>query len=83
MTRRTTEQRLAIHRAKAEELAKQLRIRTLRQSPAWKATFAAQDKIDEALLCLSGENLLGSEHSIALQAAAEALTEIKWKVFAQ
>lgn len=78
MTRRTTEQRLAAHQEKAAQLAEQLRIRTLRTSPVWRATFAAQDKIDEALL-LQPEG----EHRAALEVAAEALAEIKRKVFAQ
>jgi len=80
MARLTMEQRLAAHREKADQLAEQLRLRTLRNSPAWRATIAAQDKIDEALLALADGG--SGEHREALDVAAQALAEIKRKVFA-
>lgn len=74
--RRTPQQRIEAYRAKAAELAEREARRTRRNSPQWRATRTAIEKIDEALLLLTAAGDQDAEHRSALEQASAVLSSI-------
>lgn len=74
--RRTPQQRIEAYRAKAAELAERESRRVLRNSPQWRATRTAIEKIDEALILLATAGSGDAEHRAALEQASAALDGI-------
>lgn len=79
--RQTPAERVAAYRARAEAIETKERLRALRRSPAWKATDAALDKMDEALLLLAADDAPDAKHRDALEMASGVLQDLKRETF--
>jgi hypothetical protein len=77
--RKTAEERIKAHRAQADRLEAAAKLRALKNSPAWRATFKAMEKIDEAMALLHAESLdaRDREHLNALDFAFTQIADVK------
>jgi hypothetical protein len=79
--RKTAEERIKAHRAQADKLEAAAKLRALKASPAWRATFKAMEKLDEAMLLLVAEGRSDTSHSSVLSDCAVALNDLRNHVF--
>jgi hypothetical protein len=79
--RKTAEERIKAHRAQADKLEAAAKLRALKASPAWRATFKAIDKMEEAMMLLAAADERDEDHLLALQSAFDPLNDIRVERF--
>lgn len=83
MKRKTTQERIEAHRAKADALERKARLRALRMSPEWVATRNAIVQIDSAMLTLTIKNASETEHARVLCEAVALLNRYERDTFGE